>query len=169
MGRTSTRVFQRRAEGCPYQKLDCGTKASVHFSRPQDIAHRRPNLRTSSVGLRTVGPAKALSSLPKGPGNEAGRTAFGQGGLRPTCYRCNQPTGLVAIASLRVESTLDECSPTRKVSQRLPQTVRDLADKNFQLLKSDPQHPSLHLKQVGDFWSARVGLAHRYPLASRER
>jgi hypothetical protein len=39
--------------------------------------------------------------------------------------------------------------------------VRDLAEKNFQLLKADPQHPSLHLKRVGDFWSVRVGLAHR--------
>jgi hypothetical protein len=45
--------------------------------------------------------------------------------------------------------------------RRLPQTVRDLADKNFQLLKADSKHPSLHLKRVGDFWSVRVGLACR--------
>ena len=45
--------------------------------------------------------------------------------------------------------------------RRLPHTVRDLADKNFQALKAGPRHPSLHLKQVGDFWSVRVGLAYR--------
>jgi hypothetical protein len=36
-----------------------------------------------------------------------------------------------------------------------------LADKNFALMKSDPRHPSLRLKRVGDYYSARVGLAYR--------
>jgi hypothetical protein len=36
-----------------------------------------------------------------------------------------------------------------------------LADKNFELLKENPKHPSLHFKKVGQFWSARVGLAYR--------
>jgi hypothetical protein len=45
--------------------------------------------------------------------------------------------------------------------QRLPQSVRTLADKNFALLKSDPSHPSLRLKKVGRYMSARVGLRHR--------
>jgi hypothetical protein len=34
---------------------------------------------------------------------------------------------------------------------RLPQHIRDLADKNYDLLKADPKHPSLHFKQVGDY------------------
>ena len=38
----------------------------------------------------------------------------------------------------------------------LPADVRDLADKNFRLLKADPKHPSLHFKPVGRYWSARV-------------
>jgi len=45
--------------------------------------------------------------------------------------------------------------------RRLPTDVRDLADKHFQLLQSDPRHPSLLFKKVGNVWSARVGLAHR--------
>ena len=45
--------------------------------------------------------------------------------------------------------------------RHLPSTVRDLADKNFQLLKDDPKHPSLHLKRVQSFWSVRVGRAYR--------
>ena len=45
--------------------------------------------------------------------------------------------------------------------RRLPKEVRTLADKSFQLLKNNPKHPSLQLKKVGNFWSARVGLAHR--------
>ena len=44
---------------------------------------------------------------------------------------------------------------------KLPGPVRALADKNFALLKDDPQHPSLRLKKVGRFWSARVGLRYR--------
>jgi hypothetical protein len=43
----------------------------------------------------------------------------------------------------------------------LPNDVRDLADKNFELLKRNPRHPSLQFKRVGAFWSARVGLTHR--------
>ena len=31
----------------------------------------------------------------------------------------------------------------------LPEAVRQLADKNFALLKENPKHPSLHLKNVG--------------------
>ncbi|MSO85283.1 MAG: hypothetical protein EXR02_09340 [Rhodospirillales bacterium] len=40
-------------------------------------------------------------------------------------------------------------------------SVRHNADRCFDLLKRDPRHPSLHLKKVGRFWSARVGLHHR--------
>ena len=43
----------------------------------------------------------------------------------------------------------------------LPANIRALADKNFALLKSDPRHPSLQLKKVGRYVSARVGLRYR--------
>ena len=43
----------------------------------------------------------------------------------------------------------------------LPQTIQDLADKNFCFLKENPRHPSLRLKKAGEFWSVRVGLGHR--------
>ena len=43
----------------------------------------------------------------------------------------------------------------------LPSNVRQLADKQFALLKQDPGHPSLRLKQVGQFWSVRVGRRYR--------
>jgi hypothetical protein len=43
----------------------------------------------------------------------------------------------------------------------LPAPIREQADKAFALLKSNPQHPSLHLKKIGRFWSARVGLHYR--------
>lgn len=45
--------------------------------------------------------------------------------------------------------------------RKLPTEIRRLADKNFALLKSDPKHPSLHLKRVGRYWSARVGIRYR--------
>ena len=44
---------------------------------------------------------------------------------------------------------------------KLPETVQNLARKNFELLKQNPNHPSLHFKKVGQFWSARVGLTYR--------
>jgi hypothetical protein len=44
---------------------------------------------------------------------------------------------------------------------KLPTHVRALADKNFALLKENPQHPSLHFKRVGRFWSVRIGMGYR--------
>jgi hypothetical protein len=44
---------------------------------------------------------------------------------------------------------------------KLPAEVRQLAAKNFALLKSDPRHPSLHFKKVGEYWSVRIGLHYR--------
>jgi hypothetical protein len=43
----------------------------------------------------------------------------------------------------------------------LPENIQDLADKNFSLLKENPRHPSLRMKKVGIFWSARVGISYR--------
>ena len=43
----------------------------------------------------------------------------------------------------------------------LPEDIRKLADQAFEHLKQDPRYPSLHLKKVRRFWSARVGGAHR--------
>ncbi|MDF3061539.1 MAG: uncharacterized protein K0S06_1648 [Microvirga sp.] len=45
--------------------------------------------------------------------------------------------------------------------EKLPEQVRELADRNYALLKADPRHPSLHLKKIGRFWSVRVGLRYR--------
>ena len=39
--------------------------------------------------------------------------------------------------------------------------MRDIADRNYELLKSDPTHRSLHFKKVGSLWSVRVGLHYR--------
>jgi hypothetical protein len=45
--------------------------------------------------------------------------------------------------------------------EKLPAECRELADKNFALLKENPRHPSLHFKKVGRFWSVRIGKHHR--------
>ena len=45
--------------------------------------------------------------------------------------------------------------------ETLPKVMRDLADKNFELLKANPKHPSLHFKQIGNLWSVRVGKHYR--------
>lgn len=43
----------------------------------------------------------------------------------------------------------------------LPPEVRTVADKNYELLRTNPQHPSLHFKQIGELWSVRAGLHYR--------
>jgi hypothetical protein len=50
--------------------------------------------------------------------------------------------------------------------EALPLEIRNRADKQFALLKNNPQHPSLQFKKVGEsrgqeVWSARVTLNYR--------
>lgn len=45
--------------------------------------------------------------------------------------------------------------------RQLPDDIRALADRCFELLQADPRHPSLRLKKVDTYWSARVGLHYR--------
>jgi mRNA-degrading endonuclease RelE of RelBE toxin-antitoxin system len=43
----------------------------------------------------------------------------------------------------------------------LPDSIQELANKNYEILKSDPKYPSLHLKKAGKYWSVRVGRNYR--------
>ena len=48
--------------------------------------------------------------------------------------------------------------------KQLPKDIQALADKNFELLKYDPHHPSLHFKKVNirkQLWSVRIGTQYR--------
>lgn len=50
--------------------------------------------------------------------------------------------------------------------QELPVEIRSRADKQFLLLKANPEHPSLQFKKLGEsrgeeLWSARVTLNYR--------
>ena len=48
-----------------------------------------------------------------------------------------------------------------KCFENLPDPVQEVSKKNFELLKANPLHPSLHFKKVGKFWSIRAGITHR--------
>ena len=48
-----------------------------------------------------------------------------------------------------------------RLFNRFPENLREKAKRNFDLIKKDSLHPSLHFKKVGNFWSARVGISHR--------
>jgi len=45
--------------------------------------------------------------------------------------------------------------------RELPDEIRALADKNYELLKENPRHPSLQLKRIEELWSVRVGQRYR--------
>jgi len=44
-----------------------------------------------------------------------------------------------------------------KEYEKLPKHIQKLADKNFEILRENSMHPSLHFKKVGNYWSVRVG------------
>ena len=48
-----------------------------------------------------------------------------------------------------------------KEYEKLPKHIKELADKNFELLKENLMYPSLHFKKVGNYRSVRVGKKHR--------
>ena len=49
----------------------------------------------------------------------------------------------------------------REFLNNLPENIQECARKNFDLLKENPSHPSLHFKKVGGCWSVRVGEKYR--------
>jgi len=51
--------------------------------------------------------------------------------------------------------------------ERLPRAVQERARKQFELLKDNPFHPSLHFKKIGRFWSVRIS-DHYRALAVKE-
>ena len=51
-----------------------------------------------------------------------------------------------------------------KCYHELPVEIQKVADKNYELLKSNPAHPSLQFKKAGrqkQLWSVRVGEGYR--------
>ena len=44
---------------------------------------------------------------------------------------------------------------------QLPEEVQRLARENYELLRGNPRHPSLHLKKARGYWSVRVGRGYR--------
>ena len=48
-----------------------------------------------------------------------------------------------------------------KCFDQLPKHIQQIANENFELLKTDPFHPSLHFKKIGSIWSVRIGLSYR--------
>jgi hypothetical protein len=43
----------------------------------------------------------------------------------------------------------------------LPHEIRELADRNYALLRDDPSHPSLRFREIEGLWSVRVGAHYR--------
>ena len=48
-----------------------------------------------------------------------------------------------------------------KYFEALPERVKQRAKEQFELLKKNPHHPSLHFKKVGKFWSVRITDCYR--------
>lgn len=48
-----------------------------------------------------------------------------------------------------------------KCYEALPANIREQADKNYQLLKENPNHLSLHFKKIQNYYSVRIGLRYR--------
>jgi len=53
--------------------------------------------------------------------------------------------------------------------EELPTEIQALARANYELLRENPRHPSLHFKKVGENWSVRVGLGYRARNRCRRR
>jgi hypothetical protein len=45
--------------------------------------------------------------------------------------------------------------------EQLPVSIQQLARRHFELLKSNPKHPSLHFKRIGRHWSVRITRSYR--------
>ncbi|MCX5886087.1 MAG: hypothetical protein NT096_09300 [Proteobacteria bacterium] len=45
--------------------------------------------------------------------------------------------------------------------ESLPESVKELALKSYEILKENPHHPSLHFKKTANYRSVRVGRQYR--------
>jgi len=45
--------------------------------------------------------------------------------------------------------------------EALPASAKRIADRNYEILKENPKHPSLHLKKINQYWYVRVGMRYR--------
>ena len=48
-----------------------------------------------------------------------------------------------------------------KCFSKLPEPVQAVSKKNFELLKANPSHPSLHFKMIDQYWSVMAGDNYR--------
>ncbi len=48
-----------------------------------------------------------------------------------------------------------------RLHHKLPKNIQNQAKKNFDLLKNNPNHASLHLKKVRKYLSVRIGIKYR--------
>ena len=48
-----------------------------------------------------------------------------------------------------------------KTYDNLPAEIQESAKKNFDLLKQNPNHPSIRFKKIKSFWSIRVSKGYR--------
>ena len=48
-----------------------------------------------------------------------------------------------------------------KCFDKLPKSIQKVAKQNFEFLKTNQNHPSLHFKKIDKFWSVRIGLNYR--------
>jgi len=52
--------------------------------------------------------------------------------------------------------------------KRFPKHIQELADKNFALFKTNPQHPSLGFRRKGSVYTAEIGRSYRAFARERE-
>ena len=48
-----------------------------------------------------------------------------------------------------------------RLFNELPVEVQKLARRNYELLRTNPRHPSLHFKKLDEYWSVRAGRGYR--------
>jgi len=49
----------------------------------------------------------------------------------------------------------------RRQLAALPPDIQNLAKKAYHLWRVNPNHPAVHFKKVGNYWSARISESHR--------
>ena len=56
---------------------------------------------------------------------------------------------------------LSICFSTRSIQAHTPEGHKRIEARAYELLKTNPNHLSLHFKKVNKYWSVRVGKAYR--------
>src|SRR3970040_2161711 len=119
------------------------------------------NSRPQSRGFPVRSSPRFFAGCQKKTGSGGTRKSKPTRRLESSIFWCVRPVKKRPRGLSRTCESIAPAPPFGIVFARLPKASQKAARKNFEPLKDNSLHPSLHFKKVGRLWSVRAGINYR--------